>query len=121
DFAYRKSEGTFAIPPPFSHGHPRWSIQFSIDRLLHHHRFRPFPANLNFNRPLRLRKFRRHITHPNPNPQRRTLRPAHDFPDSHAALPLTFTRISSNRADALPLPFRRGEGRGEGSATRFTL
>src|SRR5215471_5502420 len=80
DFAYFKSEGMFAICK-LSQGLRQRSISFSIDWPGHNHRPGAFATDLNFDRGLHLRVFRRHITHPNADAQRWTLCPADYFAD----------------------------------------
>src|SRR5579884_2408667 len=80
DFAYLKSEGMLDMGK-LRQGWWIWSIRFSIDGLGHDDRSVTFAANLNFNRRLRLGKFRLHVSHADADVQRRALRAADDFAD----------------------------------------
>src|SRR6267378_1670015 len=58
------------------------SIRFSIKWLGHYEGAGTFAANLNFNRRLRLGKFRRHITQADTDAEGRTLGAAYDLAEA---------------------------------------
>src|SRR5664279_4306469 len=80
DFAYFKSDGTLAIGQ-LRQGPGGRSIRFSIDRFRHNDRRGAFATDFDLDGRVHLGEFRRHISHPDANAERRTLCAAHDFAD----------------------------------------
>src|ERR1035437_3166865 len=79
-FAYFKSEGTLAIKQ-LSQGVGGRSIRFSINWLLDEDGGGALAPDFDLHGRSRLRKFRRHIPHPNAHAKRRALRATGDLSD----------------------------------------
>src|SRR5580704_9298138 len=83
------------------------SSLLSVNWFWHHHRRAAPAANFNFQRRPRLRKFRRHITHPDADAERRALRSADHCSDDPRLAVVAPNRILRPRWRAALRHFER--------------